>query len=131
MLTLQFLPYHEMSSLSAASKINKILNLVKENKIVLMEGRLEPLEETDLIQRTMEGISKSFKGIELCTIYPEAKNEKLMKKAIRNMFNKILGNRQGLTVIGPATIIKEIKKDPNKIQLLTNNRAMRKRRRKK
>ena len=31
----------------------------------------------------------------------------------------LLGDRQGLTVIGPATIVKEIKKDPNKIELLT------------
>jgi len=36
-----------------------------------------------------------------------------------NFFGMLLGDRQGLTVIGPATIVKEIKKDPNKIELLT------------
>jgi len=130
MLTLQFVPYDELSNLSSASRINKILGLVKENKILLMEGRLSPVEETDLIQRTMEDINKTFKGIELCTVYPESKDEKLFRKALRGMFNLILGNRRGLTVIGPATLVKEIKKDPNKIQLLTKNGVRRRRRKK-
>jgi hypothetical protein len=38
-----------------------------------------------------------------------------------------LGERQGLTIIGPASIVKEIKKDPNKIQLLTKPPAQKKR----
>jgi len=130
MLTLQFVPYNEISHLSSNSRISKILNLVKDNKIVLMEGRLNPVEETDLIQKTMEDITKSFKGIELCTVYPQSKDEKIFRKAIRGMFNLLLGNTSGMTIIGPATIIKEIKKDPNKIQLLTTNGVKRKRRRK-
>ena len=80
MLTLQFVPYNEIESLSSNSKVRKLLNLVKENKIVLMEGRLKPNEETDLIQRTMESVSKDFKGIELCTIYPNNKNKFLSLK---------------------------------------------------
>jgi hypothetical protein len=35
------------------------------------------------------------------------------------MLNLLLGNRQGMTIIGPATVVKEIKKDPNNIELLT------------
>ena len=35
--------------------------------------------------------------------------------------NTLLGERQGLTVIGPASIVKEIKRDPTKIELLTND----------
>ena len=39
---------------------------------------------------------------------------------IRNsVAGMILGDRQGMTIIGPATIVKEIKKDPNNIELLT------------
>jgi len=33
--------------------------------------------------------------------------------------NLLLGDRNGITIIGPASIVKEIKKDPNKIELLT------------
>ena len=38
----------------------------------------------------------------------------------------LLGNRQGLTIIGPASIVKEIKQDPDKIQLLTKDVRRRK-----
>jgi len=31
-----------------------------------------------------------------------------------------------LTIIGPASIVKEIKKDPDKIQLLTNEKKSKK-----
>ena len=32
-----------------------------------------------------------------------------------------MGDRDGLTIIGPATIIKEIKRNPDKIELFTHN----------
>ena len=102
--------------------------IVKENKIVLVEGRLKPSEEAELIQRTMEEVNREFKGIELCTIYPENKNDDAINKLKATMIDLLIGNRRGLTVIGPATIVKEIKRDPNKIQLLTNNMKKRRRR---
>tara|TARA_Y100000310_G_scaffold345729_1_gene468922 strand:+ start:5862 stop:6233 length:372 start_codon:yes stop_codon:yes gene_type:complete len=117
MLTLQFIPYNEIETLSSSSRIRKILNLVKEEKIVLMEGRLKPEEETELIEKTMEQITKNFKGIELCTIYPNNKTQFLRNFIV----NLLIGSRSGLTVIGPANLVKEIKRDPNKILLLTEN----------
>jgi hypothetical protein len=36
------------------------------------------------------------------------------------MAKLLLGNREGVTIIGPASIVKEIKRDPNKVELLTN-----------
>src|SRR3989344_3484986 len=126
MITLQFVPYNELNRLTPLGRIKKILDIVKENKIVLVEGRLKPSEEAELIQRTMEEVNREFKGIELCTIYPENKNDDAINKLKATMIDLLIGNRRGLTVIGPATIVKEIKRDPNKIQLLTNN--MKKRR---
>jgi hypothetical protein len=43
------------------------------------------------------------------------------------MISAVLGDRQGLTIIGPASVVKEIKKDPNKIELLTSEKRKRKR----
>lgn len=128
MITLQFVPYNELIKLTPVGRIKKILDIAKENKIVLVEGRLKPSEEAELIQRTMEEVNKDFKGIELCTIYPETKNGDAIDKLKTTMLNVLIGNRRGLTVIGPATIVKEIKRDPNKIQLLTNNLSKKKRR---
>ena len=118
-ISLQFIPYSEIESLSSLGRIRKILNSAKEKNIVLLEGRLEKDEETELIKTTMEEINDEFKGIELAVIYPENKSSDVIKKFKSQVVNMLLGNRQGLTIVGPASVVKEIKKDPNKIQLLT------------
>ncbi|MBS3146038.1 DUF2073 domain-containing protein [Candidatus Woesearchaeota archaeon] len=121
MLTLQFIPYNDIQYLTPERRINKLINVVKENKIVLMQGRLVPEEESTLIERTMEQINRSnFKGIEICTIYPES-DSNVVEKLKSKIANLLLGNREGLTIIGPATVVKEIKKHPDKIQLFTTD----------
>ena len=74
MLTIQFIPYNQIAYLEPDEKIRKLLKEVKLNKIVLMQGRLNPGEETNLIQQTMEVIDENFRGVEICTVYPEAKD---------------------------------------------------------
>lgn len=120
MITLQFVPYFEIAQLSSAKRVTKLLNIVKDNKILLLEGRLKKQEETELIKRTMELIDDKFKGIELGVIYPDKKDADFVFKLRKLLVNFILGDRHGMTIIGPATIVKEIKQDPDKIQLLTN-----------
>jgi len=124
MLTLQFIPYSDIEQLGSDDRVHKLLKLVKEEKIVLMQGRLHPEEETLLIQRTLSEVNDTFKGIELCTIYPEAKDLRLFGRMKKEMTKMLLGNRDGVTIIGPATIIKDIKKDPNKIMLFTTGSAL-------
>lgn len=129
MLTLQFVPYAEIETLSSIGRIRKLLNIAKENKIVLLEGRLEKEEEKELIKATMEEINEDFKGIELAVIEPNSKDASGFGRFKKGMVEFLLGNRVGLTIIGPANIVKEIKKDPTKIELMT--RESKKRRKKK
>jgi hypothetical protein len=128
-------PYSEIEDLSSVGRIRKLLNIAKENRIVLLEGRLRKEEEGELIKATMEEINKDFKGIELSVIYPEKKKADIFKKLKIGMINMLLGDRQGLTIIGPASVVREIKKDPDKIQLFTEdnngNGAKQKKRRRK
>jgi hypothetical protein len=119
MLTLQFIPYVEIEHLSSDERIDKLLKVVKLNKIIVLEGRLKPNEEADLIAKTMRSISDSFTGIELSVIYPESKDEDFFKKLRHSFINMLLGDRRGMTIIGPANIVAEIKQDPDKIQLFT------------
>jgi hypothetical protein len=119
MVTLQFVPYHEIEELGSARRVKKLIDIVKQNKIVMLQGRLKKEEETDLISIAMEEFGSKFKGIELAVIDPETKDQSGMKKVRSNFFGFLLGDRQGLTIIGPASIVKEIKKDPDKIELLT------------
>jgi uncharacterized protein len=128
MVTLQFVPYHEIEELGSARRVKKLIDIVKDNKIVLLQGRLKKEEETDLIAITMEEVGDKFKGIELAVINSEKKGAAGIKKIRNNFFSFLLGDRQGLTVIGPANIVKEIKKDPNKIELLTQEAKKKKKR---
>lgn len=122
MVTFQFIPYQEIGSLSSVKRINKLLNIVKEDKIVIMEGRLSKEEEADLIEITMEEISPKFKGVELSVIYPDTKSQHDAFQKIKGTVTSILlGNRQGLTIIGPASIVKRIEKNPDKIELFTRD----------
>ena len=122
MLTLQFVPYDEIEGLGSNERIKKLLSLVKDERIVVLEGRLRKEEEAELIRKTMEEISERFKGIELSVIYPDKRKGTLGKAIKSNIADMLLGQRQGLTILGPASLIKEIRKDPDKIQLFTQER---------
>ena len=128
-LTSQFVPYMEISSLSSVKRIQKLLKIVKHNKVILLEGRLRSHEEAELIRKTMEEIDDKFKGIELSVINPDVTNEAFFRKIRSLVINLLLGNRSGFTIIGPAAIIKEIKQDPDKIQLFTQELSSSKKKR--
>ena len=121
MLTIQYVPYSQVKNLDPDSRIKRLLRIVKEDKIVLMEGMLKPGEEAKLIQETMDMVNGKFKGVEVCTVQSQERMS-IIKKSIF----ELLGTKSGMTIIGPASIIKEIKRDPNKIQLLMQSPKKRK-----
>jgi len=120
--SIQFLPYSEIRDLDSNERIRKILNIVLGNNILILQGKLRPEEETRLIGDTMAMIGhvKSFKGIELAVISGNG-DEGFFGKMRTGMVNMISRGEIGaVTIIGPATIVKEIKRDPKKIELLLN-----------
>ena len=120
--SIQFLPYSEIRDLSGDERIRKILGVVLGNNILLIQGRLKAEEETRLIGDTMAMIGhvKNFKGIELAVIGGNGSGG-IMDK-MRNEIVKVLskGDLGAVTIIGPATIVKDIKRNPKKIELLLN-----------
>tara|TARA_B100000315_G_scaffold258603_1_gene311371 strand:+ start:1607 stop:1990 length:384 start_codon:yes stop_codon:yes gene_type:complete len=119
MVTFQVIGYHEIEKLSSIGRIRKLLNLAKDNKIILLQGRLNPDEEKELIKATMEEINKEFKGIELAVIDPRDKVKDGFQRFKYDMFGMLLGMQTGMTIIGSANVVKKIKRDPSKIELLT------------
>ncbi len=119
-LSLQVLPFSEMKELSISERVRKILNLVLGNKIVILHGRLRPEEEVRLIEDTMALVDhvKDFKGIELAVIEPDLKGQSVVVKFKHRVAKRLVGDNSALTVIGPATVIKEIKRDPKKLELM-------------
>ena len=122
MLTLQIVPYAQIADLSSVGRIRKLLTIAKQEKIVLLQERLREEEEAELIKATMEEINKDFKGIELAVV--EDKKTTGFGSMVSTL---LLGNRSGFTIIGPANIVKSIKKDPTKIELLMNDKKKKKR----
>ena len=123
-LTIQYVPFEEVSDLDSERKIQKLIRIVKQNKLVLMEGTLTSQEEADLIEETMTTIDNKFKGVEITSFNPMEKNNKQIQDKLKQMFMEMIwGRRRGLTIIGPANIVKEIRKDPNRIQLFLSSRG--------
>lgn len=120
--TIQFLPYSEIRDLNSDQRIKKILTIILSNNILILQGRLIPNEEARLIGDTMAmvGYVKEFKGIELAVISGNEK-EGFFGKMVKG-FAKVLagGDFSAMTIIGPATIVKEMKRNPKKIELLLN-----------
>ena len=121
--SIQFLPYSEIRNLHSNERIKKILRIVLGNNILMLQGRLTPEEEARLIGDTMAMIGhvKNFKGIELAVISGNGENEGFFYKFRTGLINILSqGDLGAVTIIGPATVIKEIKKNPKKIELLLN-----------
>ncbi len=119
-LTLQFVPFNDIEHLGSGERVRKLLNIVLTGKIVLLQGKLHSEEEVRLIEDTMAMIGhvKGFKGIELAVLSPKNRSMPFFDIVRSRIAKLLIGERDAITVIGPATIVREIKRDPSKIELL-------------
>src|SRR3989338_8994150 len=118
-LSMQIVPFSEVKELGIPQRVKKILSLILNNKIVILQGRLRSEEEARLIEDTMALVDhiKNFKGIELAVIEPNTKEMGFVDKMKYGIAKTLVGDSEALTLIGHASVIKEIKKDPKKIEL--------------
>jgi len=120
--SIQFLPYSEIRDLNSDNRIKKILSIILGNNILILQGRLKAEEETRLMGDTMAMIGhlKNFKGIELAVISGN-NNYGFYKRMTQGIANALSGgDSSAITIIGSATIVKEIKRNPKKIELMLN-----------
>jgi hypothetical protein len=117
-LSIHIMPYSEIKQLTITERVKKILNLILGNRVVILQGRLRPEEEIRLIEDTMAMVDhiKTFKGIELAVVDAN-QSEGFFDKMLKGIARGLTGESNSLTVIGPASIVKEIKKDPSKIEV--------------
>ena len=121
--SIQFIPYSEIRELGSSERIKKILKIVLGNNILILQGKLKAEEETRLIEDTMAMIEhvKNFRGIELAVISGDEDEGSFFSKIKKGLANTLSGGDLGaITILGPATIVKEIKRNPKKIELLLN-----------
>jgi hypothetical protein len=119
-LTLHFMPYGEIAKLETVERIKKLLKIILDNKVVILQGRLRPEEESRLIEDTMIMIGniKGFKGVELAVISQDSSDKTMFDKFKFGLAKALVGQQDALTIIGPASIVKEMKRDPKKLEVM-------------
>ena len=121
-LTLQFVSHREIARLDSVERIKKLLKIVLDNKVIILQGRLSAGEESRLIEDTMVMIGnvKGFKGVELAVITGDEEGSSVWDKFKSGLVRALVGQQDAVTIIGPASIVKEMKKDPTKLELVMN-----------
>lgn len=123
-LTIHFMPYSEIVHEDVIGRIKKIMGLVLQQKIIILQGKLLPEEEVRLIENSMTliGNIKDFQGIEIAAISGEDDKRGLFEKVRRNIAKILVGEQDAITIIGPASVVKEITRNPKKIELMLQRR---------
>lgn len=110
-LKMDFLSSDALSTHSSMEKISMIVERVKGGNLVVIEGGLSPEEEAELIETTMREIDiENFMGIDIYTLEKD-------KKALFGISKK---KAVGLTIIGPANIMKNVNKQSNFLSMIAN-----------
>jgi hypothetical protein len=119
-LTIHFMPYSEIANEDSIGRVKKIMGIVLKNKIVILQGRMKPEEEVRLIESAMTliGNIEGFQGIEIAGLSGENENRSLFDNVRRNIAKILVGEQDAITIIGPASVVKEMTKDPKKIELM-------------
>jgi len=119
-LTIHFMPYSEIAHEDAIGKIKKIMGFVLDQKIIILQGRLRPDEEARLIENSMTLIGNipGFQGVEIAAISGDDDHKGLFNKVRHNIARILVGEQDAITIIGPASVVKDIKRDPKKIELM-------------
>jgi len=121
--SIQFITSAEIKEMNSEERIKTILEIVSENNLLIIQGKLKPEEETRLIGNTMALIGKSndFKGVELAII-SDNHSKNFLDKLRKNIVKMLSGGDLGIiTIVGPATVVKEIQRNPKKIELFFRN----------
>lgn len=113
----QVLSYSLLNNLDSIEKVNKILAIAKKGDVVMIEGRMTANEETFLISQAMANVSGKFSGVEVAFLDSQ-KSLSFLEKIKKSLIQALAKDRMGITVIGPSKIIKEIKMNPNKLEIL-------------
>jgi len=99
----------KLDEFTSEEKLKFILKEVKNGKILVLEHGLTPVEQANLIERTMKEIEHdTFIGVEMEGYGQDNPT----------FFQKLFGvnKKPRITLIGPANLLKMVKKDNNMIQ---------------
>jgi hypothetical protein len=110
-LKMDFVSSQALKESSSMEKISMIVDKVKEGDLLVIEGGLTPTEEAELIETTMREIDiENFVGIDIYTL----------EKDKSSFFGLSKKKAIGITIIGPANVMKTVKKRENFLSMIAN-----------
>ncbi len=110
-LKMDFLSSTALNSQTSMEKVSMIVDRVKNGDLVVIEGGLTPEEEAELIETTMREIDvENFMGIDIYTL----------EKDKVSFFGLSRKKTVGITIIGPANVMKAVKKKSNFLSMIAN-----------
>ena len=113
-LRVKVLPYERIKE----GGLRGILKDVRENTLIMIDAKLSVEQETNIIQETMKKISDKFSGIELSSLEMSPSKQSNFFNGLKSRLAEMLmGRKRGVTIIGPANIIKKIEKNPQNLLL--------------
>ena len=108
-LKMDFLSSDALKNRSSMEKIAMIVDKVKNGDLLVMEGGLTPNEEAELIETTMREIDvENFLGIDIYTL----------EKDQSTFFGLSKRKTVGITIIGPANVMKTVKRKSNFLSMI-------------
>ena len=108
-LKIDFLSSTALESHTSMEKISMVVERVKEGDVVVIEGGFTPEEEAELIETTMREIDvENFMGIYIYTL----------EKDKTSFFGLSKRKTVGITIIGPANVMKAVKKKSNFLSMI-------------
>ncbi len=113
MLRIRYISNSRLRNLNTKSRTDTIINHIKNNDIIIIDGRLKSREEAELIRQTMSDLNREFEifhGIEMASLYDNTPHKKSVMDIFKNESN-------GITIIGPASIISEMKQHPDHVEI--------------
>ncbi len=108
-LKMDFMSSRVLEDKSSMEKVSMIIERVKNGDILVLEGSLSPSEEAELIETTMREIDiENFVGIDIHTL----------EKDETSFFGLSKKKTIGLTIIGPANVMRAVKKKSNFLSMI-------------
>jgi len=113
-IKIKFMPYEVFRK----RKLSQIFNELKDSTILLIDAKLSAQEEAKIIEETMKKVSGKFSGIELSSLEMHDGDMATHFDKIKNiLLETITGKKRGMTIMGPAKIVRKIEKDPEDLLL--------------
>jgi hypothetical protein len=110
-LKMDFISSEALESATSMEKIYMIIERVKKGNVVVMAGGLTPSERAELIETTMREIDiDNFVGVEVETL----------EKDTSSFFGLSKKKTVAITIVGPANLMKTVKKQSNFLSMVAN-----------